>query len=340
MQRLRNGIFLLTLLVAACSAKSEGSLGVVEASTTDELQERQAIFDRVKRAIETKDFATLNAMESEFRTRRSLTPSGTWKLSSYYAGLRAYLNKGKVNGRCVYRAESFLGAWADLAPDAPGAYIVEAMLLLDNAWCHRGGGYARTVRESAWVPYEAGVAAAYQALEEHRAVASVDPEFYSVMAEIYIAQGQDESSFANLLEEATDKEPYYYNTYFKAFRYYLPQWNGSFEEVEKFARSAADQTSSKSDMGTYARVFWYVAECDCDTSFRSMHWPTMKKAMQDVVEQYPNDWNAANFARISCRKADAAEAAKYFAMLKKDDGVAWTDKFEWHQCQKYAKFGG
>ena len=70
---------------------NRGKLGKVEAKSNDEIAERLRIMDQTSVAIKASDFATLNKMVSEYRVKRSLTPSGTWKLSRFYQRLNYHL---------------------------------------------------------------------------------------------------------------------------------------------------------------------------------------------------------------------------------------------------------
>ena len=47
--------------------------------------------------------------------------------------------------------------------------------------------------------------------------------------------------------------------------------------------------------------------------------------MRAVMARYPSDWNAANFARISCKMNDPQEARSWFARVQGDHSVAWTN---------------
>ena len=51
---------------------------------TGEAAEQKPIIDAVKAAIDRRDYAALNAMETEFRKTRSRTSSGIWKLSVFH----------------------------------------------------------------------------------------------------------------------------------------------------------------------------------------------------------------------------------------------------------------
>jgi hypothetical protein len=221
-------------------------------------------------------------------------------------------------------------------PTEPAPYISRAAVLESYAWCLRGSGYANSVSEQAFERFAAKVDEAYEILSEHRKTASIDPHYYAVMERIYIDQGAEKADFKRLLDEATLREPDYHYLYFSAFRYFRPQWYGSDAEVDEIARYAVTRTTRTEGLGMYARFYWFALDCDCPIR-GLVDWPTMKAAMRDVMARYPSDWNAANFARISCHMLDPDEAASWFARVKGDYSEAWSNKDELRSCESMAQ---
>jgi hypothetical protein len=323
---------LMSLLsVSACASPK---IGAVEAATVDEQIERQAIFDSVNRAVAAHDYVALDKMEDEFRTRRSLTPGGTWKLAAYYAGLGFALRPQTVGG-CADAQSGFIDDWRAAAPHSPAANIIKARNLIDLAWCYRGDGYADTVSSNSWGPFRKNVQAARAAITADPAIA-VDPEYYAVMLDLYLSESRVGPEYDVLLDRAIKQEPSYHRIYFNAVRRAQPQWGGSFAAVDALARRAADATARTEGAGGYARVYWTLADCDCRLDQMGVDWTEMQKGMDDVMDRYPVDWNAANFARIACRYGDQTAAARYYRQIKNDDGRAWSNKDEWQKCRSMA----
>ena len=309
------------------------------APPADEIAEQQTIISAVKEAIHRQDYKALNRMENEFRQTRSRTGSGIWKLSVFHWRVLTELGPRGDEGQCDDRSTNFFQGWLAASPTEPAPYIARAAVLEVYAWCIRGSGYAHSVSEQAFERFGAKVDEARKILTEHRNIASVDPHYYAVMERIYIDQGAEKSDFNQLLDEATSREPDYHYLYFNAYRYFQPQWYGSDAEVDDLARYAAARTARAEGLGLYARFYWFALDCNCAID-RSIDWPTMKKAMRDVMARYPSDWNAANFARISCLMKDPKEAASWFARVEKDYTQAWGDKNEMHRCESVAQSVG
>jgi hypothetical protein len=298
----------------------------------DERAEQKVIVDAVRTAINGSDYDALNAMEREYRLTRARTGSGSWKLSILHGRILAELGS-PGDGQCSDRSSAFFRGWLAKSPDEPAAIISHAAVVENYAWCIRGGGYAREVGRPALDAFADKVAEARRLLDEHRATASVDPHFYAVMERIYIDQAAGKAEFKRLLDEATAREPDYHYLYYDAYRYFQPQWYGSSAEIDQIARYAAERTSSSEGLGMYARYYWFATDCNCPIE-GSIDWPLMKRAMRDVMERYPTNWNAANFARISCTMGDPDEAAIWFARDTGDHSVAWSDYNAMLQCER------
>jgi hypothetical protein len=325
---------LLTMSIALSPVASDAA-PQPPASPLDELAEHQLVIDGVKTAIHRKDYKALNAMARVFRTQRSRTGSGIWKLSIFHSTVLAEL--GAREGPCEERSADFLEGWIAAAPAEPAPYITRAAVIEEQAWCLRGRGLADSVSQPRFEAFAAKVDEARKILDEHRKTASIDPHYYTLMERILIDQGADKAEFKRLLDEATAREPDYHYLYFAAFRYFQPQWYGSHAEVDEIARYAAARTADTEGLGMYARFYWFALECGCSIR-ESIDWPTMKSAMRDVMSRYPSDWNAANFVRISCSMSDPDEAVNWFDRVKGDYTAAWSNQEEMQSCERMVKW--
>jgi hypothetical protein len=319
---------LLLTLATACAARGE-----VEARTTNELAERVAVFDAVKTALDRKDYKALNAMAKGYRERRARTPSGTWKLSYFYHGVMGYLPAENPGAPCARVADRLFEDWAKVDPDAPTSYIAHAWAKTSFARCLRGGTRANATPPESIEAMLREVGKARAILEAHRDVASTDPQYYAEMLRIYQVDGTSEAAVRTLLDEAVSREPFYHDVYFTAAQYYLPQWHGNPGDLDHIARIAAKNMSGDDGKGGYVRVFWSLEDCRC-MDLDQVDWPLMKQAMLDVMQAYPNDWNAANFARFSCKFGDTPAAAEFFGMMEGEVGADWGHADEYQRCRQ------
>jgi hypothetical protein len=159
------------------------------------------------------------------------------------------------------------------------------------------------------------------------------------MEDIYRAEGKERPEFQKLLDEATAKEPYYYELYAHAYYYNMPQWFGGYPEIEQAARYAVERTHNEDGLGAYARYYWNATGEGCQCWQHAIDWPTMKQAMKDVAKRNPEPWNLANFAKIACEMNDSVVAKEYFVALGKNNGSeAWpSDKIAWQRCRDFAE---
>jgi hypothetical protein len=337
-------LLLLTLCLLAlpsCLSRAAASEpGLPPVTSSDEHAEREAILQKIKAAIASSDFAGLSAMEDDFRSSRARTPSGTWKLAVFHSGMQAYLADGlQSEHACQYQRQPFVRQWAAAAPRNPAPAITDAALLLEQAWCIRGTGFADSVASEAWPKFHDGVDAAFEILKKHKSTASIDPEFYAVELDAARAQGVSKAAFHDIIEEAVGREPNYHRTYYNAAWFYLPQWSGSYEEVEGFARYATDKAHLSEHSGLYARIFIDLDDCDCHLIQKVADWPTMKQSMRDIYDQYPVRWHAEYFADLSCRMGDAEEGRRYIRAMHPEatDEISFSALF--NACDKRAETG-
>ena len=325
-------MLILSLHCSACSA----NWGEVEASSNDEMAERQAIDKAVVAAIERRDYVALNAMAADYRTKRSRTPSGTWKLSIYYGALFFYLPEVRSSPNCPQPDDGFVDAWIAAHPAEPAALIAKARLLYGYAFCLRGSASASRTTGSQMTGFQEQINRAISMFEKHRDVASTDPQFYAESIRLHGAGGLGRAIIPAILDEGTGKEPYFYETYFAANDYYRPRWWGLPGDQIKLARLAAGNTSQDGN-GSYARVIWYLDEID-NLPRAEIDWPLMVEAMEDVVEKYPTDWNHANFGRLACKLGDYATAKRHLLAVVSDDSAAWKSEEEREFCLKTKRF--
>jgi hypothetical protein len=227
-------LVIFACVTSSCKTEAMGLDNITEiASSAQETEMQDLVTRQVETAIKANDFRTLSAMEQEFMTSRSQTPSGVWNLEIFHASLKFYLEGGLVAADgCQYRKADFVARWAAAEPRSPGPIITQAELLKEQAWCYRGNGAAPTVSEESWNQFHAGLQLARETLEAHEQMASLDPHYYAVQTTIYRGMGAPETEFQALVKQATDREPNYPKTYMNAVWYYMPQWGGSFQVTQ------------------------------------------------------------------------------------------------------------
>ena len=308
-----------------------------------ELEEREAITAAALSAFFHEDFSQLEEMSRVYRQEKTRTSSGLWKLTLFYAGIGEAIDtsaQGRNPDVAFQDAEAKTRRWAQKFPASPSARIAHSMMLLSRAWAYRGTGYARTVKPEAWAPFRKYVEMAREDLESYKAIAGADPRWYEEMLTVAKAQSWDRREFDRLLDEALDREPLFYQTYFAALEYLLPKWHGGTQEIEDFARDATKRTSKQEGKGMYARIYWYASQAQYQNDLfagSQAAWSRMKAGFEDVVARYPDAWNLNNYAKFACLAQDKQKTRE---LLKRIDSdivpEAWQPEPLRGQCVEWS----
>jgi hypothetical protein len=329
----RAGIFVGFILASACSSQTTPAHGEHwKWGTIAVTSEYKSMTDTMESAVKAGDFAKLDALDAEYR--EGTTSYGEPKLPLYYGEVTFLLNAGFNSHQCDDPFWSdYLDKWQAASPRSPAPIIVRAMMLDKRAWCYRGEGTSAEVAASAWQPFRENIDAAVALLEKNKPIASVDPQFYEELEDLYVSQQRTRADFNALLAEASARYPYYYDLYDAAFRNALPQWGGSLQQMDAIARFAVEKTRARDGASSYFRVYWARLHCRCFRDLEAMDWSTMRVAMADLAQRYPNDATYIRLIKMSCNRGDADEARKYFAKLNTNDASTWR-KETWDRCRQ------
>lgn len=106
-------------------------LPVLNVHAATELEQRAAISRSVKSLFLAENFPELERMAQSYRTQRSRTTSGLWKLTLFYAGIQAALNSNDDDTNIDKRflaLEEKTKNWRQKYPQSPTAHIVHSMI--------------------------------------------------------------------------------------------------------------------------------------------------------------------------------------------------------------------
>jgi hypothetical protein len=315
----------------------------VHATAASDHEERAAVVDRARELFLAKDFAELEKTANAYRSEKSRMPSGVWKLTSFYWGIAQALPKQKEDSdfeALFEAAEKAAETWQQRFPQSPTPHIVKSVVLLAHAWAIRGDGYVSTVAPESWKPFKHYLALAADNLVRHKGVASVDPTWYQTMVEIARAQNWERDRLEQLLDEAVDREPLYYQTYFEALYFLTPRWHGSIDDIDALVALAVRRTAQYEGEALYARMYWYASQVEFGSNlFRESlaSWPRMKAGFEDLMKRYPDTWNLENYIRFACLARDRETA---LGLLKRPYArylpQAWPTPGARVQCERWA----
>jgi hypothetical protein len=306
-----------------------------------ELEERAAIDERVAFLLSSKDYKELENLAQEYRVNKSRTPSGTWKLTHFYYGINDRSANSDMEDENYWKAIKLrTEAWIKEYPNSPTPYIVHGIVMKRYAWKFRGGGFANTVPKEAWQPFREHLTNAKAFLEKHKKIASIDPHWYEVMADIATGLNMDRSEFQKIVDEGLKKEPLYYQLYFTAVDYFAPKWHGNAEDIEQFANSAVARTKDQEGLGMYARIYWSASQYQYSERLfidSNVVWDKMKKGIDDVLKRYPDQWNINNFALFACLARDKQKAKELLDLVKEPPILkVWKSEYRYLRYKSWA----
>ena len=280
---------------------------------TEEASAREDIIAAVGDSLWNERFDELETMAEVFRRDKVKTPSGRWRLSVFYEGLRLYQERTEMDDK------SPIHDWIAAYPGSATARIGYAVMLVEEAWRIRGKGFASSVDDENWEPFYEMVERAHTVLMEHKQLAAGDPHWYATMAEVATLQGWDDYRFDALLREAMDRELTYTDTYFEAGNRALPKWHGSAKKLEKLARYVLERTRAIEGSALYTRIYWSAANSGYkDALFEksAVEWAEMSKGMDDILARHPSQWNINHFAHFACLAGDYEKALALMARIR------------------------
>jgi hypothetical protein len=308
-----------------------------------ELEDRARIEAATSQDFALGNFQRLEVDAKSYRTEKSRTSSGLWKLTLFYSGIAEALEiRGdpKTPDANFADLEKKVNAWTRQFPDSPTANIARSMLLFNRGWAYRGNGFSSQVRPESWAPFRKYVAEARAHLERTKATSANDPKWYELMVSIARSEGWVRKDFDKLLDEAFDREPLFYQTYFLALEYLLPKWHGDVEAIEAFAEAAVRRTAQHEGRGMYARIYWFASQTQFGNGLFSKSlavWPRMRDGFDDVIARYPDAWNLNNYAKFACLAGDKKKASEL--ILRTESEIvpeAWSPPALRESCRVWA----
>ncbi|EUJ09343.1 hypothetical protein Meth11DRAFT_0135 [Methylophilaceae bacterium 11] len=296
----------------------------------EEMIERNQIGNEVAESINQENFAKLEQLSATYRERQDRTSSGVWKLTVFYGGLRSAL-LGDYKNEAEWSAKNeIVNRWIEAYPTSPSAHLMKANLLTLRAWQYRGTASAKDTSPESWDGFNKYMKEARQCLSDKKSLMFKDPYWYELMLEPERSWAEKEySSGTKLIGEALHKFPTYYQFSFNALNYAQAKWRlhlgdygpGGLDTIDKLIKESTAANFSTDGNGMYARMYWYLSSLMGENIFKypkltHLDWDKMKVGMDDVLKQYPDDWNITHFARFACLAGDEQKTIDLLNMRK------------------------
>lgn len=270
-------------------------------------------------AIMMKDVDQLEEWSKTYRTTRSRAPDGYWHLHHFHKIL-SELPVSKDRMDSIEGWEELIKLWKVSHPSSPTPAVVLAGRYYAEAWAARGSGSAGEVFDEAWKVYRSNLDKARLILLDAKPGAAVDPEWYARMAQVGLSLSDRKARFMAVIEEGLKREPTYYKLYNVAFAFLLPQWHGSVEESEAFARAATERARDTEGESLYARI--YASHLRSGSGNASMviqdsavDWPRMKRSVDDLLTRHAEPDLAMPLMGLACAAGDTEQAVAIWKHL-------------------------
>jgi hypothetical protein len=312
------------------------------------------ITNNAKQAFGADNFAELDERSLLLRKERRRLATGNWQLSTLHSGILSdtrsdilKLSTLKEKDARLSITEEKLKLWIRNHPKSAIAPILLSDLYVDRAFLFRGTGMANTVTSDGWRNFKYNVQVARQTLEKYKSVSAVDPYWYARVITIARLQGDwPPESVAAILEEGSNKEPLFHDTYLAYATYLSPLWGGNIKALEEFADSIVKRTQSTEGNAMYARIFWgvYDGGLTKDLFVPNTIWPKMRAGFEDLEKRYPSAWNRNGFAKFACLRGDVKTVQTFLGDLAVSSELRLGDQLQtllWpnnllEQCRSWA----
>lgn len=246
-----------------------------------------------------------------YRSDSARTSSGIRKLSVFYRTLDSKLLSYTIPDGVLVSQAKHLDRWVKQMPESPSAVVYNGIALLNYA---KAAIFLRSTVETMTperlAEFNSRLAQAEKFMRDHRATGSIDPHFYKVLIDIAALKNTPFGEIQTVLNEASERHPYYYEIYFAAIDAAIAK-SSEMELGERIAHiveQGVAKTSSKDGTGFYARGYWSASALLGVPvhAIPMVDWEKMRAGMNDVYARYAEAWNANNFALFACLASDGS----------------------------------
>lgn len=293
-------------------------------------QEFDVFTKEVLELIENRDFAGLDVMATDLRSRKArFQKGGGWKIHSFYA-LTSSPNQRTEND-LVDRIK-FLNDWKKTTQSiAARASLADAYV--EYAWLARGDGFASEVKPDAWPVVEDRMRLAAIEIDELFAMKERCYGVFEASLQYGRTGGWDRSRYEKMFQEAIAYDPSYQYFYTEMAQYLLPRWDGRPGELTDFANNLVstygDVEGSKLYYLVVAELNGYKHDTDL---FRAtgLSWSRTKKGFVQYEKEHGiTRFRLNQFAALSLKAKDTQAACSTFKRIaaKNDfDESVWKSR--------------
>jgi hypothetical protein len=271
-------------------------------------------------------YAELDTLAGQLRSQRLRFKGGAWQLNTFYKTVGSPGSLTATDAEWESRIAK-LEQWIKVSPASPTPRVALAHAYVRFAWKARGNGLANTVTPQGWVLFRQRVQSARTVLEDAAKTSERDPQWYSEMQTVALAQGWNRAQVDALAAEALANEPGYYYFAVAEANYLLPKWYGKPGESEQYAEQVANQAGQSEGDATYFQIA-AALNCCGKTQARALSWPRVKQGFLAIDQLYGATMHERNvMAWLALRAGDTETAQQMFARIGNDwNESVWKTK--------------
>lgn len=290
------------------------------------------------------DFAALEQQNAALRQPGHVNREGVLDLEWFRMGVTRVVENNR-NEAYLQELEKLTLQWTKEHPQSALAHILYAKVLVAHGWAYRGDGYVKDVPPEAWKDFEAYLRRATQHLLDHADVALTDSYGHDVLLAVGKTMNWDDKQIWDVVNDGLKRNPDDTSLYFSALTSLLPKWGGDKKRLDRFIRTATEQTKAQFGTGMYSRLYSAAADGEYGHAlFQSSNvdWPTMRQSYEDMLSRYPSTGRRNRYAHMACLAKDKATLLAQLDLLG-DQVVpdAWgpNGQRSLESCQRWARQG-
>lgn len=192
--------------------------------------------------------------------------------------------------------------WVAAKPDSAVARLLRGRSYYQEAWRLRGSRQAGDTTSANWENYRHYMSLALEDISQAHLSQLSLPQIPEYLLAILTSLGDKQNVHRQAFQQAIAQYPDYYPLYRERFRYLLPFWSGSWEELKAFARETSKKgppysVFAPAALATYARN----AGVDAGTYLNQPEvWKEIAEGYKEAMDAYPQNtrW-LIGFAKIA-----------------------------------------
>lgn len=313
---------------------SQAKLTVSKGDVVDkEMESRQNIKKTVFDLFLNNEFKKLDEFAQTLVNENTSSGISSYSRFMYSVGdlVRAVLDKNDQKG-LVFLNHQF-GVWEKELTGSSHFKLSKLTYMISLAWHYRSSGFSDTVTDEQFELFHKQLNVAKDYAEEIKLDIN-NPHWYVQMLRIYKGLDINGEEYILLANTGIALYPNFYEIYFRAADYLSPKWHGNEVILEDFMRASAENISSTDGISIYSRIFWTQHHPSINLLFNR---DLMRASMFEVVNEYPDEWNIQNFAKIACDIQDAQTARDLLQlMISEPKRNVWYGVKRYNSCRELA----